>query len=519
MDPTTSKEADNKKIAKNTLILYVRMIFMMAIGLYTSRVILNALGVSDLGLVNVAGSVIAMFTFLNSTLAGGTQRFLTFRLGEGNKEKLKQTFASAMTLNLLLSVVIFILAETVGLWYVYNKLNIEPGRFQAALWCYQLSIISTIVGIMQVPFNSALIAHEKMGVYAYMTIYDALFKLLAAFLIQMVSFDRVIFYSSLVFVGSLIATFLYNWYCRRHFEECSFRFGYDKPIFREMLTFSFWDTIGSLAAMAQGTGVNLVINSFCGTVVNGARGIATQANGWVMRFVNSFLTATKPQITKSYAAGDIKRMGSLVCNTGQFGCYLILFLGIPLFLEIEYVIKLWLGQCPEHTVPFMRIAMLEAFVRTIGTPTITAMHATGRMKELNLTVGFVLLAILPISYIMFRLGATPEQVVLANVIPWMIVPFIRISLLYKFTNHQFPVKRFIKQTICKTIVLAALMFIPPFIAHQYCGIENNFMRLLLVCFISFITSSVIIYFGGFTKHIRKMVKAKTIAAFHYIYVK
>lgn len=502
----------NKRIAQNTLYLYMRMVVMMIIGLYTSRVILNALGISDLGLMEVASSVVAMFTFLNSTLSGGTQRFLTFRLGEGNVVKLKQTFETAMTLHLILAFVILFFAETVGLWYIYNKLNIESGRFHAALWCYQLAIISTLVGIIQVPFNSALIAHEKMTMYAYMTIYSAVFKLLAAYIIQLFPFDRVIFYSTFCFFGSLFATFIYNWYCRKHFEECSFRFGYDKLIFKEMIGFSFWDTIGCLAAMAQGTGVNLVINSFCGTYVNGARGIATQANSWVMRFVDSFLTATKPQITKSYATNDYKRMGSLVCYSGQFGCYLILLLGIPLFIEIEYVINIWLGQCPAHTVAFMRIALFEAFFRTIGTPTITAMHATGHMKELNLSVGFVLLTILPISYLMFRLGSSPELVVLINVIPWIIVPFIRIFLLRKFTNNNFPVNQYIKSTIIKTSLLAVFMFIPPYLVHYYLAGADNLFRLFMVVITSFVSSTIIIYILGLPVNLRRFVKSKIVEA-------
>ena len=264
----------NKKIAKNTLLLYIRMLFMMAIGLFTSRVILNALGISDMGLMSVAGSVITMFTFLNATLTSGTQRFISYAIGENKAQRLRAVFKSAMTLHLLLAIIIFFLGETLGLWYVYNKLNVEPGRFQAAMWCYQLSIISTVVGMVQLPFNSALIAHEKMNIYAYMTIFDAVFKLLAAYLIQIVCFDRLIFYSILIFAAELLSTFLYNLYCRKHFKECSFSFGYDKGIFRNMLSFSGWNTLGCLAAMGQGTGVNLIINSFCGTVVNGARGIA-----------------------------------------------------------------------------------------------------------------------------------------------------------------------------------------------------------------------------------------------------
>lgn len=500
--------SSNKRIAKNTLLLYARMLFMMFIGLFTSRVILNALGVSDLGLMNVAGSVIAMFTFLNGTLSSGTQRFISFALGENDEDKLKHTFASAMTLHLVLAIIIVVLAETAGLWYVYHQLNVEPGRFEAALWCYQLSILSTFIGIVLVPFSSALIAHEHMGMYAYMAIYDAAAKLLAAYLIQIVPIDRVIFYSTLTFIIGFIPTFIYNWYCRKHFVECSFRFGYDKAIFKEMLSFSGWNTIGCLAAMGQGTGVNLVINSFCGTVVNGARGIAFQANGWVTKFVDNFLVALNPQIVKTYASNDIGRMSSLVINGGRFGCYLLLFLGIPLFIEIEWVLTIWLGQCPEHTAAFMRIVMVETLFKTLGTPTITAMHATGQMKVLNLNVATILLVIVPVSYVLFKLGCTPEVVMMVNVIPWIIVPFIRVSLLNKYTNGQFPVGKFVNKTVIQTLVMAVIMFIPPYLVSELCREMNGLVQFLLVGTVSVCTSLPVIYYIGLDKNLRKKAVAK-----------
>lgn len=501
----TTVSDNNRRIAKNTLLLYVRMLFMMVIGLYTSRVILNVLGVSDMGLMSVASSVITMFTFLNSTLASGTQRFISFAIGEGNAERLRAVFRSAMTMHLLLAVIIFILGETLGLWYVYNKLNVASGRFYAALWCYQLSIISTMVGMIQLPFNSAMIAHEKMGIYAYMTIYDAVFRLLAAYLIQIVDFDKVIFYSILTFLVELTSTFLYNWYCRSRFVECSFTFGYDKGIFKKMLSFSGWNTFGCLAAMGQGTGVNLVINSFCGTVVNGARGIAFQANGWVTRFVENFMVALNPQIVKSYASGDIQRMSGLVINGARFGCYLFLLLGIPLFIEIEYVLRLWLGQCPEHTVAFMRIVMIETLFKTMGTPTVTAMHATGHMKWLNITVGSILLVIVPVSYICFCLGLSPEQVVLVNVIPWIIAPFVRVLLVKKYTQGKFPVGRYIKQVLLKTTLMAAFMFLPPLYVSYMMRDATDWLRLCVVFACGIMFSSFIIYYIGFDKKYRKLL--------------
>lgn len=510
-----SIETSNKKIAKNTLLLYIRMLFMMAIGLFTSRVILNALGISDMGLMSVAGSVITMFTFLNATLTSGTQRFISYAIGENNAQRLRAVFKSAMTLHLLLAIIIFFLGETLGLWYVYNKLNVEPGRFQAAMWCYQLSIISTVVGMVQLPFNSALIAHEKMNIYAYMTIFDAVFKLLAAYLIQIVCFDRLIFYSILIFAAELLSTFLYNWYCRRHFKECSFSFGYDKGIFRNMLSFSGWNTMGCLAAMGQGTGVNLIINSFCGTVVNGARGIAFQANGWVTRFVENFMVALNPQIVKSYASGDIQRMSSLVINGARFGCYLFLLLGIPLFVEIEFVLKVWLGQCPEHTVAFMRIVMIETLFRTMGTPTITAMHATGQMKLVNITVGSILLLIVPVSYICFRLGLSPEQVLLINVIPWVIVPFVRVFLVKKYSQGKFPVGRYLCQVVLKTVAMALLMFVPIWLLSYCMQSYTEWVRFCVIFICSLVFSAMVIYYLGLEKKYRTLLVEKVKERFCY----
>lgn len=509
--------SSNKRIAKNTLIMYGRMLFMMFIGLYTSRVIINAVGVSDMGLMSVAGSVIGMLTFLNTTLTSGTQRFITYAIGEGNMQKVKNTFSTALSLHLLLAILITIVLETIGLWYVYNKLNVEPGRFEAAMWCYQLGVFATFISLVLVPFGAALTAHEDFSMVAYMAIYDAVAKLLAAYLIQIVEFDRAIFYSFLTFLIGFIPMFIYNWYCRKKFEECSFRFGFDKDLFKNMISFSGWNVIGCLAAMGQGTGVNLVLNSFCGTVVNGARGIAFQANGWVNRFVESFTGVMSPQITKSFAAGDFSRTTSLVCNGASFACYLYLFLGIPLFVEIEWVLNLWLGQCPEYTVAFFRIIMIETLFRTIGNPTITAMHATGMMKAVNITVGLILLIIVPMSYLLFRLGVSPEVVVAANVIPWVVVPFVRIIYVKKYTNGVFSIKKFIFGVLFKIVCLSILMLIIPFCVHQLMGCEMGMAglpRFIAVGFTSVISSGLIIYYLGLNKPLRKKLVCKVITFYN-----
>lgn len=495
---------NNKRIAQNTLLLYIRMLVMMFIGLFTTRVILNALGVSDLGLMNVTGGVVSMFTFLNGTLASGTQRFITYNIGADNEKELTNTFRSAMTLHLLLAIIVVILCETVGLWYIYNKLNVNPERFEAALWCFHISVFTCFINILQVPFMSCLIAHEKMGTFAYMTIFDAVTKLLSAYFIMTVPWDRVIFYSILGMLFSLISTYIYNWYCRKNFKECSFSFGYNKQIFKNMLSFSGWNAFGTLAGIAQGTGVNLVLNLFCGTIVNGARGIAFQANSWVTRFVDNFQVAINPQIVKYYAEGDITNMSKLVIRGALVSSFLFLFLGIPLFIEIEFVIHLWLGECPPYVPIFLRIVMIETLFRTMGNPTITAMHAIGKMKELNLSVGLILLLIVPVSYLLFKMGWEVEQVVAANIIPWIIVPFIRIYWINKFTQKRFPVREYALYVYCKMPLLALIMFAIPY-AIKTLSNFNEWITFILIGFTSTITSTIIIYYLGMDREMRQMI--------------
>lgn len=502
---STSNAENTKRIAKNTLMLYGRMLLMMAIGLYTSRVILNALGISDLGLYNVAGGVVSMFAFLNGTLSSGTQRFLTFEIGSGNQVKLKHVFESAMTLHALLAIIIIILSETIGLWYLYNKLNIADGRFTAAMWCFQLSVLTMAISVIQIPFNAAIIAHERMSVYAYMSIYDAVTKLLGAYIIQITPFDRVISYSVIITLFTITSILIYNTYCRKKFHECSFTFGFDKDIFKDMLNFSGWNTIGCLAATGQSTGVNLVINFFCGTVVNGARGIAYQASGWVTRFVDNFQMALNPQIVKYYASGDVKSMANLAINGAQFSSYLVLFLGIPLFIDIEWIINLWLGECPEYVPVFLRIVLVESLFKAIGNPTVTCMHATGQMKWLNIVVGSILLLILPVSILLFKLGCSVEVVVAANVIPWMIVVPVRLLLLKHYCD--FPYWRFMGQAFAKVLLLAIIMFSVPFAMSKILS-SDGFFHFVEIGLCSVITSSMVILGLGLSSSQRTQLFSK-----------
>lgn len=497
--------SDSKRLAKNTLLLYFRMLITLVIGLYTSRVVLSALGISDYGLYNVVGGVVSMFTFINGSLAAGTQRFLTFELGRGETENLKKVFSTAIVIHLCLGIIILILSETIGLWFVLNKMNFEPGRINAALWVYHFSIIACFISVLQVPFMSSLIAHENMTIYAYMGIYDAVMKLLVVFLLYISPIDRLIFYSFLILLVNISSAIIYNIYCHKKYEECRFSFHFDKETFRRMFSFSGWDIIGSLASLGQMQGVNIVINIFCGTIVNAARGISVTVNNVTMAFVNNFLMAANPQIIKSYAQNKLEDMYTLVINTAKLASYLLLIIGIPIFIETEYLLTVWLGKYPAHTEIFVKIILLQSWIQSLGLPLMKAMHATGNIKLMNMTVGLLILMILPITYLMFKLGFKPETVLLINIVPWCLALPVRLALLKKYCD--FPVWKFINEVVFKGIAITAICFLVSYSVRYFLPAEG-FARFIIVTTVSIVFTAFIILYFGIDKDLRKNILYK-----------
>lgn len=502
-------ESTNNRIAKNTLLLYVRMLLTMVIGLYTSRVVLAELGISDYGLYGVVGGIVTMFTFINGSLNAGTQRFLTFELGRGDIIQLKKIFSTAIVIYIFLALIILFLAETVGLWFLLNKMNFAPGRLNAAIWVYQFSIIACMVSIIQVPFMAALVAHEEFNIYAYMSIYDAVMKLAIVFLLTFAPFDKLIFYAFLILLVSTSSSIIYNWYCRKHFDECLFSWNFDKSVFKKMFSFSAWDVVGSLAVLGQMQGVNVIINLFCGTIVNAAYGIATTVNNIINTLAANIITAASPQIVKSYAQKRLDEMFSLVINTAKMSSYLLLVIGIPVFVEIEFLLKIWLGEYPSYAPLFLRIILVQSWIKTLGEPTIRALHAIGNIKLLNIVVGVILLLILPISYFLMRLGYPPEIALGANILLWAIAIPIRLMLLHKYCG--FPVMAYIKEVVFLGLVIAVICFVVPYIVHELYGYES-WAQLLLVCLVSVITSGFVILFIGFSKSQRFQIKDKVKSA-------
>ena len=388
----------------------------MIISLYTSRIVLNALGVEDFGIYNVAGGVVAMFSILSGSLSAAISRFITYELGKNNILKLKVIFSSAITIQIGLGIVIVFFAETIGIWFLNTQMNIPIERMVAANWVLQFSIITFIINLISVPYNAVIIAHEKMSAFAYISIFEAIGKLLIAYLITISPIDKLIFYAILMCVVAIAIRLLYGYYCKRHFDECRFHFIWNKQIFQQIFSFAGWNFIGASSAVLRDHGGNIIINLFCGPTVNAARGIAFQVNNAIQGFVSNFMTALNPQITKSYAVKNYTYMMTLIFQGARLSFYMLLLLSLPIIINTHYLLTLWLNTVPEHTVLFVRLVLIFAMSESISGPLITAMLATGNIRNYQIIVGGLQMLNLPISYILLSLGAIPETVLIVAVL-------------------------------------------------------------------------------------------------------
>lgn len=491
---------NNKRIAKNTIFLYFRMLLTLVVGLYTSRVVLQTLGISDYGLYNVVGGFVTMLAFLNGTMANGTQRFLSYAIGKGDSCKLKKVFANALTLHLLIGLVILILAETVGLWFVSTQMNIPLGRETAAMWVYQFSVFTFVISVIQVPFMSTLIAHEKMDIYAYMSIYEVTAKLLVVFLIQMLAYDKLILYAALICLAQFSSAFLYNFYTRKHYEESSLKLGFDKKTIKEMTSFSLWTLIGALGCTTNGQGVNVLLNIFFGTVVNAARGVAFQVNSIIVGFSRNFQVASNPQIIKFYAEGKIEEMTNLANRTSKYSAFLLLFIMLPVFIDIEYLLKIWLGEYPKFAPIFLRLVLVQSLIQSMSGPVVTVTHAGGKLKMPNLTGGISILMSLPICYVALKLGCSPVTVFVINIFPWFFECFFDAYYAQKYTG--FSLKRFYKEVYLKVVCVSIISLALSYLLCGYIPFDN-LLKLFFVGIICVMISALTILFIGLERTERK----------------
>lgn len=494
----------NKLIVKNTIFLYIRSFLTMAISLFTSRVILQILGVSDYGLYGALGSIVAMFSILNNVLAVGTSRFLTFELGTGNKERLKKIFSASFTMHILMAAILFLLFETVGLWFVNNKLTIPYGRELAANIVYQISILTAMLSLTQVPYMACIIAHERMSVYAYVAIGEVTFKLLLILILLYIPFeDNLIAYSIILAIWSIGLQIWYRYYCYKRFEESHLELVEDKLIYKEMLSYSLWDFIGQFCATGNSQGLNILLNMFFGVTINAARSIAYQVENAVSQFTNNFLTAVNPQITKSYAQRDYNRFLRLIEESSKFSFYLLYIISLPLFLEANYVLSLWLVEVPETTVIFLRFALYYSVFRVITKPIIVGIHATGYIRYLNLTSGcYSVGTFLLFIYISYKLGAPYWACFIVQAFNGFILTFFELTSLNK--NIRFNCLYMIKSIIIKPWIICLFASLPPIIIINI--LNESFIRLILTCIFSVASVVCFTYFWGIDKQQRDDVK-------------
>lgn len=495
---------NNKRIAKNTLLLYCRMLFLMAVSLYTSRVVLNALGVEDFGIYNVVGGIVAMFTVLSGSLSAAISRFITYELGKGDQSNLNKIFSSAVTIQLSLAGIIILLAETIGLWFLNVKMNIPEIRMEAANWVFQFSILTFAINLISVPYNASIIAHEKMSAFAYISILEAVGKLTIAFFIVISPMDKLIFYSILMCLVAIIIRSTYGNYCKRHFNECTYHFIWDKKLLKQMFGFAGWNFIGAASAVLRDQGGNVVINLFCGPSVNAARGIAFQVNNAVNQFVTNFMTALNPQITKSYASGEKEYMMTLIFQGARLSFYMLLLLSLPILTNTHYILELWLKTVPEHTVYFVQLVLIFALSESIAQPLITAMLATGRIRNYQIIVGGLQMMNLPISYLLLQLGFFPEIVIIIAIGISQCCLAARLILLKGMIGIS--IRKYLQKVYFNIIAVSIAAVILPLISTNY--IEESFINFIFISLIAIICTITSIYFIGCNHQERQFIHQK-----------
>lgn len=500
----TNASENNKRIARNTLLLYFRMLFMMAVSLYTSRIVLNALGVEDFGLYNVVGGVVAMFSLLSGSLSTAISRFITYELGKGQQGNLNKIFSSAVTIQLILAGIIILFAELIGVWFLNTEMTIPASRLLASNWVFQISLLTFVINLISIPYNACIIAHEKMSAFAYISILEAMGKLITAYFITISPIDKLIFYSLLMCGIALLVRFTYGYYCKKHFFECNYHFSWDKQLLKQMFSFAGWNFIGTASAVLRDQGGNILINIFCGPIVNAARGVAFQVNNAVQGFVSNFMTALNPQITKSYAGNNHEYMMTLIFQGARLSFYMLLILSLPILLNTQYILELWLKTVPEHSVLFVQLVLILAMSESISYPLITAIQATGRIRNYQLFVGGLQLLNFPISYILLHLGFFPEIIMIVAIALTQICLGARLYMLKKII--KLPVMEFIKQVYLNIISVSFLSAIIPFILFN--ENQTTLVAFILSSSVTILCCIMSIYYTGCNATERVFIKNK-----------
>lgn len=504
---------NKKRIVKNTFLLYIRMFLTIIVGLYTSRVVLNTLGVTDYGIYNVVGGIVAMLAFLNVAMTAASQRFISYELGKGDAERLQKIFSTSVNIHGLIAIVIFILAETIGLWFINTYLNIDIKRMSAANWVYQFSIFTFMASVFSVPYNSCIVAHEHMRAFAYISILDVLLKFAVVYMLLFINVDKLILYSVLVFVVSILVRICYVIYCKAYFKECRYHLIFDKPLFMKMLAFAGWSIIGNLGFSFKDQISNVILNIFFGTTVNAARGIAMQVSGLINSFAGNFSMAINPQITKQYAAGNILESQKLVYAGARYSFYLLTLISIPFMINIDYILKLWLGIVPEYTSIFLILSLLVALLYVITGTVTTAIQATGDVKVFQIGISILMCSEIPAAYVLLKLGFPPYSAMYPAIVTCILGAFFRFYIIkqmipsYDFTYYTV-------QVFLRCIILFAFCYLISVWLRSF--FIQNLLNLVVTSLLAVCVIIMMVYVLGTTRSERIMIHSKVNYAFNRI---
>ncbi|OUO01456.1 polysaccharide biosynthesis protein [Bacteroides clarus] len=492
--------ANNHLIAKNTIFLYVRMLLSMGIYLYTTRVVLSILGVEDYGIYNVVGGLVAMFSFLNATMSGATSRFITFELGK-NSSKLQTVFSVALTIHIIIALIVFLIGETFGVWFLENELTIPATKMYEAKWLLQFSIMTMIFSFTQVPYNASIIAHEKMNVYAYFELVNVGLKLLSVYLLLIIDTNKLIFYGAIVMLIQIGVTLLYRLYCINKWEHCKFKLSLDREFLRPLLSYSGWDLFGNASLVARTQGVNILLNIFFGAVMNAAAGIAMQVQTAAMSFATNVMTAFRPQIVKTYATKSYNEMINLISLGSIITYVLYLIIVTPLIFEMDFILHIWLKEVPNYTVCFCQLALLMDLFSNSGRFLMIGIDATGRIKETSLLLGCLYLLVIPISYVLFKYQAEPYTPYIYNLLtPLLAIP-INLFWLHKYISKFSPMAYFRKIIVRLIYVTFISLFIGLIIREN---MDVAWVRLFMI-FICCSFSSLLLSFYICLSHSQRTV--------------
>lgn len=502
---------NNKRIAKNTLFMYLRMLLTMVVSLYTSRVVLNTLGIEDFGIYNIVGGVVVLFTFINSAMSTGTQRHLSYELGKPGQGNITEVFNACLRIHIWLSIIVFILAETVGVWFLNTQMNFPSNRMEAVNWVYQFSIFGCLANIIRVPYQASIIAYERMSFYAYMGIIEAALKLVIVYLLLIFSVDKLMLYSFLTFFVVLLVTLWFTLFCHKTFVRIRFKKVRTKQLYKNLVSFSGWAMFGSIANLGLQQGLNIIINIFYGVALNAAVGVANQVNSAVMNFVSGFQQALNPQLIKSQAEGDKERQFQLICESSKLSFFIMFILAFPLLINLDFILTLWLGKYPPHTASICSLIIIGALIECLSGPLWVTIFATGNIKIYQVVISALLFLNVPLSYIGGKFGFSAENMFLVRNITYILAFSIRLIFLKRMINLN--IIAFIKNVVFPIIKVLSIVVLPiSFAMNSFITQSNSFSSLVVQTIIICIIEIIVVYYFGLQlkerSYMQKLVRSK-----------